>query len=246
METHRQSNLHEKVLELRSETSGKYVPEPLLDEIIADTLTALKKFKNNCRWKEYWRLAKETFIQNQNKTKVTVENNNDLNFKITKTNNYHYKHTGLNTGLKPSHRFIQAPKGSDDLKFSLKAIERTILNYLLNNTQAKTTPKDENIHSTLNSLCNSNLVAIPIDKTNSIQVVEILNYKTWMQEHINNSTIKIPRDTIQQIFKNAVDFANTLEPLLSRDKKDFLKEGIESKAKSKPKLIIKDHKQKKN
>ena len=67
-----------------------------------------------------------------------------------------------------------------------------------------------------------------------------------MQEHINNSTIKIPRDTIQQIFKNAVDFANNLEPLLSRDKKDFLKEGIESKAIPTPKPLIKDHKQKKN
>ena len=48
------------------------------------------------------------------------------------------------------------------------------------------------------------------------------------------------------MFKNAVDFANLLEPLLSRDEKDFLKEGIESKAIPTGKLLIKDHKQKKN
>ena len=50
-----------------------------------------------------------------------------------------------------------------------------------------------------------------------------------MQEHINSSTVKIPRNAIQEIFNKAVTLAKTLEPLLSKDKKGFLKKALNPK-----------------
>ena len=42
METLSQNNLCKEVLELRGETSSKYVPELHMDDIMGDTLVALK------------------------------------------------------------------------------------------------------------------------------------------------------------------------------------------------------------
>ena len=83
-------------------------------------------------------------IENEN---GNVDNNKDLSFTHTKN----YEHTNLDTTLKPLQRIIQAPKGSDDLKFSLQSINRTILDYLLKNKQAKNNDQEQKnpLHPTL-------------------------------------------------------------------------------------------------
>ena len=67
------------------------MPEPTKDEIIADALLSLKAFKNNCRWKEFWReinqkqieeRTKKRFALNVNENNKNNENNeNDKNNK---------------------------------------------------------------------------------------------------------------------------------------------------------------------
>ena len=245
METPSQTNLRKEVLALRGDTSSKYVPEPHLDDIMGDTLVALKNFKNNCRWKEFWRrinkkkqLERENPSPSNSKTTLDTESDNDRTVII----NQNYKHKGLKTGLKPLHKFRQAPKGSDELEYSLRSIERIVLNYLMDNKQHKPSTKDKHIKSTLSSLSDTDLVAIPTDKTNSIQVVNINDYKKWMQQHISTSTREIPRSKIIDLHKKATDLANHYEPILSKHEFEFLEESIDTKAIPTPKLLIKDHK----
>jgi len=125
METLSQNNLCKEVLELRGETSSKYVPELHMDDIMGDTLVALKNFKNNCRWKEFWRkinIKKQLEKENPSllinaKNKIDDDNSNDHN-NIT-TTSFNYQNKGLKTGLKPINKFRQAPKGSNELEYSL-------------------------------------------------------------------------------------------------------------------------------
>jgi len=58
----------------------------------------------------------------------------------------------------------------------------------MNNKQPKPSKKDKKIETTLSSFNKTDLVAIPTNKTNTIQVVNFNDYKTWMQQHISSST----------------------------------------------------------
>jgi len=116
----------------------------------------------------------------------------------------------------------------------------------MNNKQPKPSKKDKKIETTLSYLNKTDLVAIPTDKTNTIQVVNLNDYKTWMQQHISNSTREIPRSKIIDLHKKATNIADSYEPILSKHELEFLEEGINFKAIPTPKLLIKDHKKKIN
>ena len=47
-------SLEMKALRLSSETSEKYVIAPSRSSIQQDLLIGLKRFKNTCRWREFW------------------------------------------------------------------------------------------------------------------------------------------------------------------------------------------------
>ena len=151
--------------------------------------------------------------------KIDDDNSNDHN-NIT-TTSFNYQNKGLKTGLKPINKFRQAPKGSNKLEYSLRSIEQTVLNYLMNNKQPKPSKKDKKIETILSSLNNTDLVAIPTDKTNTIQVVNLNDYKTWMQQHISSSTREIPRSKIIDLHKKATNLADTYEPILSKHELEF-------------------------
>jgi len=108
--------------------------------------------------------------------------------------------------------------------------------------QLKSSKKDKKIKSTLLSLKNTDLVAIHTNKTNNIQVVNINDYKNWVQTHISSSTSEIPRSDIITLHEKATQLANDYKNLLSKQDHKFLEEGINSKATPTPKLLIKDHK----
>ena len=52
-------NLHKEVLNLCNGTLDKYVPEPTKEQITENIILALRRYKNSCRWKEFWRDSKE-------------------------------------------------------------------------------------------------------------------------------------------------------------------------------------------
>ena len=56
--------------------------EPTKEEIIADALLSLKSFKNDCRWKEFWKKieerTKKILCLNVNKNKINNKNSNKV------------------------------------------------------------------------------------------------------------------------------------------------------------------------
>ena len=92
----------------------------------------------------------------------------------------------------------------------------------------------------------TNLVAIPTDKTNSVQLLDLNTYKKQVKKHLELSATEIKRDILTNLYEEAITIAENVENMLSDNEYAFLLEGIESKAIPTPKLLIKDHKKKTN
>ena len=124
----------------------------------------LKEFKNNCcRWKEFLRGINLKRVESKTNLNLSREEKLELIENCTRKNN-----KGMKTGLKPTNRFRAAPKESGNLESALCTIEKLILNHLFQNEPEPVSAKDSKIQSNLLTFKESNLIAIPTDKTNSV------------------------------------------------------------------------------
>ena len=70
------NKVEQEVLSLMSGTLGKFVPKPKKNEVMADLLIGLKRFRNTLRWKEFF-LFPELHKNNEKQTKNDDRNNNN-------------------------------------------------------------------------------------------------------------------------------------------------------------------------
>ena len=108
------------------------------------------------------------------------------------------------------------------------------------------TPLNSRIRKILKELRKTNLVAIPTDKTNGVQLLDLNTYKKQVKKHLESSATEIKREILTDLYEEAKTMAENVEIMLSDNENAFLLEGIESKAIPTPKLLIKDHKKKIN
>eukprot|EP00957_Ditylum_brightwellii_P016403 1233721-Ditylum_brightwellii.AAC.1 len=83
---------------------------------------------------------------------------------------------------------------------------------------------------------------VPTDKTNAHQVVDVLDYTKWVEEHLNNNAIEVKQSEIVKLHSKALEFADELKPILSPKVYKYLIEGINSRLIPEPQLLIKNHK----
>ena len=183
---------------------------PTKDEIIADALLLLKSFKNDCRWKEFWReihpkkieeRTKKILCLNVNKNKINNKNSNkvELDLDLDLDLEEKKKSEGLKTNLKPVNKFKAAPKGSENLEAALRSIERLILNHLMEMDERSQALLNAQIQKTLKELRKTNLVAMPTDKTNSVQLLDLNTYKKQVKKHLESSATEIKRETLTNL-----------------------------------------------
>ena len=110
-------NLRQEVQRVFNGTSDRFVPETSRKAVQADILIAIRKFKNEVRWKEFWRNQKQSTKPEANE-RIEEESR--------------FMATGLNTGLKPTSGVKTAKHGSDNLKGFLTPVEKPSSRRLLN------------------------------------------------------------------------------------------------------------------
>ena len=104
--------ISEMVQHLCVETSDKFVFEPTKLSQTENMLHTLKRFRNACRWKEFFRMQrqkKQTIVSNESETETTVDGGTNESLNKDKLDE------GLGTGLRSSKKKA-APKGSDQLE----------------------------------------------------------------------------------------------------------------------------------
>ena len=120
------TNLLDEVLDLNSSTSDKYVVEPDRRQIQGDLLVGLRRFKNTLRWKEYWR------IQKNSRRKVSKDNEGETS---DESESEEETQEEFVVKLKPKHKVTQAPKGTEALEGFLKTLENELLSVLFDETK---------------------------------------------------------------------------------------------------------------
>ena len=223
-------HLREEVLCLNKEISDKFVPEPTRTQITANLLIGLRRFKNSCRWKEFFRLKENSDNQSEEE---------EIELEMT-------KNEGLGTNVKPVNSIKSAPKGSEALEAFLSKLERDLLHSAAHDQEIQPSATSKKIREVEKMLKDDENVIVPTDKTNTIKFVKLKYYVLWVQKHLDKQAKEIKRDDIVDIFQKAIEYADVLaeQELLSDQEKAFLKEGIYSKSIPTPKLLIKNHKKK--
>ena len=188
-------NLHEQVSVLVRGISEKYVPEPSRNDILSDALTAIRRFSNSCRWKEFWRLKKLEEIREKSSSSPTSVDCESFFDSEVRTET---KKEGLRTNLRAKEKIKRAPKGSEGLEAFLSAVQRVIIDQVFEKREMKDGGRKPNTHSENLKNCCKNLegtktVVIPTDKTNSFRCVDIRDYKDWAIKHLLKNGKDIPR-----------------------------------------------------
>eukprot|EP00957_Ditylum_brightwellii_P155502 11836499-Ditylum_brightwellii.AAC.1 len=89
-------------------------------------------------------------------------------------------------------------------------------------------------------------IAVPRDKTNGHRLIAIEDYTQWVNGHMKKAAIPIKRAEIVKLYQDASTFALTLKELFNDNEFGYLMENLNSRAIPEPRLLIKDHKKKKN
>ena len=113
-------SLEMKALRLSSETSEKYVIAPSRSSIQQDLLIGLKRFKNTCRWREFWILKTD---DDDDSTVCSTDSNGK---KIITTGDLLRSSKdkfSLSTNLK-GKRSKRAQKGTPELEAFLFQVDR--------------------------------------------------------------------------------------------------------------------------
>ena len=231
---------------MSSETSEKFVPAPDQSQVTGDLTIAIKRFRNSVRWKEFHRQRREEAEGRLGeedddcyRTPRSADGDSGCNFDFKQESS-----EGLRTGVRPKQRESMAPRGSDELEAFLKDVERELISQVLDEGRFKykEDKRSKDVKRVRKLLAQTDLVAIPTDKTNSYRTVKTEDYKKWVIKHLAESSAEIPRSKVVEVYHQAKEFLEELQPSLSENEFAAILESIESKAVPTPKLLIKDHK----
>jgi hypothetical protein len=140
------AGLQKAVQRLVNGTSSRFVPQPTPSAVFEDVLIGITRFRNACRWKEFWLLRKP----DGDASSVREEGS-----------------TSLGTGLRPVGVVSEAPPGSRQLEQFLEEVEFEILAMLKRgNEDYAPTPRSKAVNGLLANLQGQDQVVVPTDKTN--------------------------------------------------------------------------------
>ena len=140
------------------------------------------------RRKEFWRDQKQSA-----KTDVNEEIEENPRFMAT----------GLNTGLKPTFGIKAEKHGSDNLRGFLTAVGKTILKEAFKRRRVeRPNRRTSEIYDVLQELKKPGCICVPTDKTNSIRVMNIEDYKCWISNHFQKTDNLALRPKVMTLFEN--------------------------------------------
>ena len=144
-----------EVQSIVGETSEMFVPNPSREEVITDAIKGLRRFKDNLRWKEYFKIKQQESKREEESKKRKREEGMDeeeeesiMDEEMTSSEEEEEEESeerrettkeGLGTKLKPNKFNLTAPKGTEPLEAFLKAVEEEVLNLAFKYSEKETT-----------------------------------------------------------------------------------------------------------
>ena len=123
------------------------------------------------------------------------------------------KKKGLNSNLKAKDRTNRAPKGSDDLEGFLLAVEKEMMDRIVEKGNGyKPNLKSKDIQAVNKNLKLTIVVVIPKDKTNSFKCIHVDDYKNWATKHLLKNGKEIPRSKLIQVFEDVNELLRIWHP----------------------------------
>ena len=151
--------------------------------------------------------------------------------------------SGLNSGAKPENKKKSASVGSNELECFLKQVEEAVLAESLANKKSRNESKlSLEFKDLLKMLKEHDLVVISTDKTNSFAMMSTREYAKEINKHLAKNAVAIERNRLTEIVDNCFSFIQELDPYISTNEREYLKEKVQSKAIPNPKILVKDHK----
>ena len=86
------------------------------------------------------------------------------------------------------------------------------------------------------------LAAVPTDKTNSIVMTKMQDYKEWTKGHLKKNATLIPNARLTEVKNEGLQLLEEKRHILSNREARTIEQALKSKAVPTPKLLIKDHK----
>jgi hypothetical protein len=238
--------VHAAVQRLNRGVSEKFIPQPTRRQVLGDVLLGLGRFKTAVRWRYFWTERKSRSVSST--PSFSEEPGDDDSSASIDDVSLPYSSRddigGLGTGLRPS-KAKQAPQASPEVEAFLREVDRTVLSNVTDEPTSKPSRIAAEIVLLEKALRQASVVVIPTDKTNSFRVIPTQDYIRFMNEHLVESAVEVPRDRILEIHSQAQQEFECLgdDGFLSVNELRFLEEGLKGKAIPTPSLLIKDHKQ---
>lgn len=208
--------------------SSKYVSASTLNQVRADLLVGLKRFRYVTRWKAYWTKTKTE--------KVTT---------LFDDSNVFSAEEGMGTSFRPKSKCsAKPPVLYSEVENFLREVERESLASLYENKRKiKICQTDKILAENLQKLSeNSNRALIKTDKTNKFAEVKLEDYIRCMKDNLDEKCTRISREEISDLYSFALYMLDELKIHLTQKEYDFLKAGIENREVPEPMLLLKDHK----
>ena len=154
---------------------------------------------------------------------------------------------GLKTGLHSTYTSMEPPTNDPKIEQFLRDVQVELLkqldDYMKKFHDCNTT--SNRVKQLKYSLKNSTKVAIQTDKTNSFVLMETEEYEELVIEKLKEHGAEITITDLKEAHEEAKSLLEGITPWISKQEKQFLIQCIQSKAIPTPKLLVKDHKQKK-
>jgi hypothetical protein len=150
---------------------------------LEDALIGITRFRNACRWKEFWLLRK----LDGDASSVREEGG-----------------TSLGTGLRPVGVVSEALPGSRQLEQFLEEVEFEILAMLKRgNEDYAPSPRSKAVNGLLANLQGQDQVVVPTDKTNSFRLIDSKEYIRWVKAHLYTSAKVVSRHHHMEVLQSS-------------------------------------------
>jgi hypothetical protein len=201
------SSLEDEIRCLVGETSEKFVPAPTQDQVLADAIESLRRFKESVRWRAFFRTKKLERIQKQQQQNgiPPIQTLGSHDSGGPDDQEADASDVGLRTGLSVKAMGSVAPRADDTVELFLKRVEDEVLQMAFNyNHHSVETKRSQLIRKTLSSLQHTqDKVVVPTDKTNSFRIIPIQQYINQMHHHLATNATKISRARLTEVVDDA-------------------------------------------
>jgi len=201
-------------------------------------LIALKRYRQSIRWQWFFRQLKE---EEEKKKRASPRGVTDLQFTFDESEDKE-NDQGMGSNVKPKERYSSAPTASPEVEAYLKDVERRLIKLVKEDKQKKATAITAEIQELMDILSEEDIVAIPTDKTNSFTAMWAKDYSESMVTELEKDAIVVDASRLVQAHKKAEELHAELEPMLSKNESDAIKESLNSRAVPTPIMLVKDHK----